>query len=330
MKKLICVTLAVIMLFSVCSCGFDLSGLPSLLTGLEGLEELFETGDETGQGGDQPAAGLTEGKWPEAVYSKLGVSMIPTANGKIVFTQLTNEGSYQYRVKIHGVTQAEVPSWVDGMLEKGYRMTERDRERINGTYDHDTMLYLPNEKQPYRVRLSYDFGQDMEDEYYWDGEPTPYVLTEKDDGYGETRTYIVYNLEISLNPMKTEREITGEYEELGLKASDLDVNENLRCVEIAKGSYMSSINFRFYSDHVTTEEDVKACRDAVIDKLAANGGVFRPTFNPDATLTADELKAGTGGYTVDVNGGRYMITVNPDSAYGDFGDGYGLIVQKSN
>ena len=89
------------------------------------------------------------------------------------------------------------------------------------------------------------------------------------------------------------------------------------------------VSFSFYSDHLTTQEDIELIRTSFIDKLAEKGATFEHSFG--GVKTAEELKSeGIGSYVVLKGDSKYQIMVNPDSAYGDFGDGYYLIFTKVN
>ena len=280
---------------------------------------VAESGD-TAKAGDAKTGGLKDGKWPEAIYSKYGIDEIST-KGKIVYTE-PGEGPYQYTVDYHGVTQDELNAWVDKLLAKGLRIHERDRERLkNNKYDHDTMVYFAQEKQPYRMRLSYDFSKDMEFEYYVDPENhnPAFTITERGEEF-----FIVYNLSVSLNPLTTEQEFKGSFDSLGLKAEDLKVNENVRAVNMSEGANGGSIKIRFYSDHMTTKEEFIACRDLIMDKLAENGAKFTHSMS-GKEMTAAELKeANIGSYGIEKGDKKFILMVDPDSEFNEFGGSYGV------
>ena len=294
---------------------------------------MFGGGDDTsdGTGGKKPSGSLPSGKWPASVYDQYGIDQISTS-GKIVYTNLPGEGSYQYEVYYSGVTREELVAWTNGLFEKGFRASDRDKERLtDATYFYDIMIYSKEEKQPYRMRISFDFGEGMEFEYYaYYDEPDPnFTVVEKEDDYGETHAYIEYDLCVSLNPMKTEEEYEGEFPSLGLKAEDLKGVNGVRRIGMGEAAYMSSINFNFYSDHVTTEEEAEQCRTLLIDKLAEKGAKFYDALDQNKELSAAELKeSGKGGYYVENNGNRFLLMVNPDSSVGDFGSSYGLVLTK--
>lgn len=317
LKKTICMMIAALMLLGLCACGI---GGPSTPSGQN-------------QGGENQGGSLADGKWPASVYSKYGIDEIST-KGKIVYTNFENDSSYQYEVYYNGVTREELVAWTNGLFENGFRAADRDKERLtNSTYFYDIMIYGKEEKQPYRMRISFDFGDGMDFEYYaYYDDPNPnYTVVERKDDYGEEHAYIEYNLCVSLNPMNNKEEYEGEFASLGLKAEDLKGLQNVRRVSMGEAAYMSSINFVFYSDHITTEEEVNQCRELLIDKLAENGAKFYDGLNDNIELSASELKeSGKGSYYVENSGVKYMIMVNPDSGAGDFGDSYGLVLTKKN
>lgn len=285
------------------------------------------------QGGSNQGGSLADGKWPSSVYSQYGIDEIST-KGKIVYTNFANDSSYQYEVYYNGVTRDELVTWTNGLFEKGLRAADRDKERLtNSTYFYDIMIYCKEEKQPYRMRISFDFGNGMDFEYYsyYDEKNPNYTVVERKDDYGETHAYVEYNLCVSLNPLNNKEEYEGEFASLGLKAEDLKGVENVRRIEMSEASYMSAINFKFYADHITTEEEIKQCRELLIDKLAEKGAKFYDGLDTDKAMTASELKdSGKGSYYVERNGVKFMLMVNPDSASGDFGNSYGLILTKTN
>ncbi|MBQ5973137.1 MAG: hypothetical protein IJL69_02965 [Oscillospiraceae bacterium] len=53
----------------------------------------------------------------------------------------------------------------------------------------------------------------------------------------------------------------------------------------------------------------------------------RRALQSEQTVTAEELKAeGIGTYLAEKDGKQFLIMVDPDSGYGDFGEGYGVIL----
>lgn len=281
-------------------------------------------GDVVKESGDSAQAKdsdnkLKDGKWPAAIYSKYGIDEIPT-KGKIVYTELIGEGPYQYQVNYHGVTQDELKAWVDSLIAKGFRIHDRDKERVNNnSYDHDTMIYLANEKQPYRMRLSFDFKNDMEFEYYTDSPNPAFTVTEKGENY-----YIIYNLSISLNPLKTETEFKGSIDSLGLKAEDLKVNDSVRAVSMSENMNGAALKISFFADHFTTKEDSIACRDLLMDKLAEKGAKFSHALSGKEMTPAELKEAGIGSYMIESNGKKFLLMVDSDSEFNEFGGGYGV------
>ena len=294
---------------------------------IPGLEDLSLGGGGTDT--SVPAGSLKEMKWPDSVYSKYGVSEIPT-NGKLVFTQLGNtDGSYQYELYYDDVTREELVSWVNSMLDKGMRMSDLDKERIeSSSWDYDCMRDFAGEKQPYRMRIGFQFNDKMTTEYYADDNPYGYVIHEEKDEDGETYQYIQYNLMISLNPLTTATDFSTSFEPFGLKAEDLKLNDNVRAVKMGEGSFMSSISIQFYTDHVATEEEFKGCRDLLVDKLEANGAKFVPLLQ-DKEITAAELKeADYNSYYVVINERTFLVMIDSDSTYNDFGSYYGVNISE--
>ncbi len=273
---------------------------------------------------DKDSGKLSDGKWPAAIYSKYGIDEI-TTKGKIVYTDFTNEGSYQYQVNYHGVTQDELKAWVDKLIAKGLRIHDRDKERLNGKYDHDTMIYLADEKQPYRMRLSYDFSKDMDFEYYVDPENhnPAFTITERGEG-DDTQFYIVYNLSISLNPLKTETEFKGSYDSLGLKAEDLKFNDSVRSVTMSEGENGGTIRIKFYSDHYTTKEEFEGCRNLIATKLAEKGAKLSHALSGKEMTAAELNEAGIGSYMIEMNGKKHLVLVDNDSEFNEFGGFYGI------
>ncbi len=262
---------------------------------------------------------LNDGQWPSSIYSKYGIDEIST-KGKIVYTDFPPDGPYQYNVHYAGVTREELKAWVDKLIAKGMRIHDRDKERVNNKdYDHDTMIYFADEKQPYRIRLSFDFNKDMEIEYYAENPNPAFTITEKDDQY-----FIYYNLSISLNPINQNKEFKGSFDSLGLKAEDLKVNDNVRAVSMSEGSNGGAMKISFYQDHLTTKEESIACRDLIMDKLAEKGAKFSHAMS-GKEMTAAELKeANIGSYMIEMNDKKFMMMVDPDSEINEFGGSYGV------
>ena len=316
----VCMCLA---LFVLASCGKKNDDNPKADVAAQG-DDAAKLDAKSDTKSDSGNAGLKDGKWPAAVYSKYGIDEIST-KGKIVFTDLTADGPYQYQVDYHGVTQDELKAWVDQLIAKGLRIHDRDKERLNGKYDHDTMIYFADEKQPYRMRLSYDFNQDMEFEYYVDPDKhnPAFTITERGEG-DDASFFIVYNLSISLNPIKNEQEFKGSIDSLGLKAEDLKLNDNVRSVSMSEGPNGANLAIRFYADHMTTKEEFDGCRDLLMDKLAEKGAKFAHAMS-GKEMTAAELKeAGIGSYSVEKDGKKFMLMIDPDSEFNEFGGKYGV------
>ena len=318
MKKTVCIITAILLLIGLVSCG----GIT--IPGVNG-----GSGGNGGSAGGQSGS-VEEGKWPASVYSAYGIDEIGTS-GKIVYTEMLTEGSYQYEVYYNGVTREELVNWTDKLFEKGFRASDNTKDRIKNSYDFDTLIYMKEEKQPYRLHLCYDFTDGMSFEYY--GENTNGItVVEEEDDYGDPHYYVKYNLRVCLNPLKTEQSYEGSISALDLSAEDFrGILDSLRAVEAGEGAFMSSVNFKFYTDHVTTEEEIGTLRTAVIDKLAAKGAKFFDGFDLDKEYSSDELKeTGKSSYYVQKGDATYLLSVNPDSEFGDFGDSYGIILTKKN
>ncbi|MBP5235915.1 MAG: hypothetical protein J6128_00010 [Clostridia bacterium] len=319
MKKTVCIITAILLLIGLASCG----GIT--IPGVNG-----GSGGNGGSGSGQSGS-VEEGKWPASVYSAYGIDEIETS-GKIVYTEMLTEGSSQYEVYYNGVTREELVNWTDKLFEKGFRASDNAKDRIKNSYDYDTLIYLKDEKQPYRLHLSYDFTDDMSFEFYGDDIPAGVTVVEEKDDYGDSRYYVKYDLKVCLNPLKTAQSFEGTISALDLSAEDFEgVLDSLRAVEAGEGAFMSSVNFNFYSDHAATEEEIETLRTAIIDKLAAKGAKFYDGFDLDKEYTAEELKeTGKSGYYVQKGDATFLLTVNPDSGYGDFGEFYGIVLTKKN
>ncbi len=321
LRRIVCLIIVALLAVGLCACGIGGGG---------GDNGGGNGGDN---GGGNGSGDLADARWPGSVYSKYGIDEISTG-GKIVYTDFSNESSNHYEVLYKGVTRDELVAWTNGLFEKGFRASDMDKERLTDAgYFYDIMIYCKEEKQPYKLCISFDFDNGMEFEYYqYYDDPNPnFTVVEKEDDYGDVSAFIEYDVDISLSPMKNQEEYEGEFATLGLKAEDLKGVENVRKIYMGEADYMSSIAFYFYSDHVTTEDDVNQCRELLIDKLAANGAKFYDGMDDSNEMTADELKSsGKGSYYVERNGTRFMVMVNPDSSTGYFGDSYGLILTKTN
>ncbi|MBQ6093883.1 MAG: hypothetical protein IJL09_00635, partial [Lachnospiraceae bacterium] len=199
-------------------------------------------------------------------------------------------------------------------------------------------IYLPGEKNPYALMMSFDFSNPMSFEFY--GDPKEYpaytIVTEKDEEYDEYYSYVEYNISVWLHPLKPEEAPTGQIETFGVKAENLAKPEGCRTVivEASESDFIvqtSSITFRFFGDHLTTEADTTFCRDAIIDALEAGGCTFSSAFNPDQKMTGKELKDnGIGSYLIYKGDKSYLLMVNPDSDFGHYGDGYAVFIRATN
>ena len=152
-------------------------------------------GSGSGSESSSNASGLEDAKWPAAVYGKYGITELPT-KGKIVYTDFSGEkDSYMYRIAYKGVTREELLAWVNSLKEKGFRLEERDEERLNKKgYDYDVMVYQPEEGKDMRMRISFDFNNDMEFDY-WTDDPNPAFTFEQGGAEGEEHPIVKYNLE---------------------------------------------------------------------------------------------------------------------------------------
>ncbi|MBR1402374.1 MAG: hypothetical protein IJ562_12485 [Prevotella sp.] len=271
------------------------------------------------------SSGLADGKWPAAIYDQYGIPEIQT-NGKITYTELTNEGSKQYEVNYKGVTKEEVQAWVNSLKEKGFRISDRDQEILDkNSWEHIT-LYQPGEQKDYRLGIFFNFKGNETVDYYAD-EPNPaFEVITKEDEDGNTISYIEYNFTVSLNPIDNKTKVEGAYEDLGVKAEELSGIPNVRTVSAGKGMMGGSIGFGFYSDHQLTKEDFDAVHNKLADVLAAKGLKFYHAMS-EKELTAEQLKADAiRTYIIEKDGKKYMMMNHTESRVGDFGGGVSLMI----
>lgn len=271
-----------------------------------------------GTGGSEQGAAadgkLADGKWPAAIYDKYGISEMET-KGRIVYTQFDNEGPYQYEVCYKDVTKEELLAWVESLKAKGFRISPMHEEWLKErAYEHDVMIYQPEEGKDMRLRVSFDWKQNMAFEYYTD-EPNPAfeVVTHEEDG--EESSVIEYNVQLSLNPIEKKVVMEGSSNELKLTADDLKGIDHMRIIEVKD----RGVNMAFFGDHILTEADVTAWHEKMADALAAKGATFANTLS-GKELTLDQLKADkVRSYVVTVDGKRYMMMARSDSSIGEFG-----------
>ena len=276
------------------------------------------------------SGGLEDAKWPAAVYGKYGFTELPT-KGKIVFTDFSGEdNSYQYRIDYRGVTREELLAWVNGLKEKGFRLEDRDYERLNKSeWNHDIMVYQPEEGKDMRLRISFDFKNDMEFDY-WTDEPNPAFTYEEGGAEGEEHPIVKYNLELSLNPIKNVAEYEGSNDALGLKADDLKGIPNVRAVKMSGDIMGGSVGIGFYADHQLTAEDFDAVHGKVADVLEAKGAKFTHALS-GKDYTAEQLKADKiRTYGVAKGDAKFMMMSMSDDRVGDFGGAITFRFVKSN
>ena len=164
----------------------------------------------------------------------------------------------------------------------------------------------------------------MEIEYGSEPPGPAFTATEKQED-GSTNYYIYYNLSVSLNPLQTEQEFNGSFDDLGLKAEDLKFSDNIRGVKVDAGRMNGQIKMIFYSDHYVTKEDFEACRNVLIDKFAEKGAKFYDAFRKDKELSAGEMKTGgVKSYIIENNGKKFVLMVDPDASPDQFGGSYSV------
>ena len=302
MKKILFMT--VIIAMGLCSCGGGKSG-----------DSASGSGSEGGT-----ASGLADGKWPAAVYDKYGIPELKT-NGKIVYTDFQTEGSYQYLVDYKGVTREEMLAWVNSLKEKGFRLTDLNQEMLEKrAWEHDIMLYQPEEGKDMRMRIGFDFENMMSFEYYTDDPNSAFDVVERDDEY-----YIDYNFSVSLNPINNEKKAEGTFEALGLTADDFANIPNVRFVGISGNEQRSTVAIGTYGDHQLTTDDLDAIHNCMADVLAAKGVAFTQSLSGKA-CTADQLKADKiRSYGVEKDGKKYLMMVFTDDSPGDFGASFNFV-----
>lgn len=280
-----------------------------------------KSGGSASSGESGSASGLEDAKWPAAVYDKYGITELPT-KGKIVYTDFSGEeNSYMYRICYKDVTREELVGWVNSLKEKGFRLEQRDDERLNKSdYDYDVMLYQPEQGKDMRLRISFDFKNDMEFDY-WTDEPNPAFTYEQGGSEGEEHPVVKFNVELSLNPLKNAPEYDGAFEAIGLKAEDLSGIPNVRTVKMSGNDKGGSIGIGFYADHQLTDDDVDALHNKVADTFAAKGLKCYHTFS-GKELTAEQLKADkVRSYVVEKDGKKFQMMAMSDDSVGDFGGG---------
>ena len=277
-------------------------------------------GKSSSSSGSSTTNGLADGKWPASIYDKYGITELPT-KGKIVYTDFSGEDrSYQYRIDYKTVTREELVAWVNGLKAKGFRLEERDNERLNKSgYDHDVMLYQPGEGKDMRLRIGFDFNNDMEFDY-WADEPNPAFTYEESDS-DEGNYIIKYNVELSLNPINQDRGAEGSIEALGIKAEDLLGGIVRKASMSTSATGGAGIGVNFLSDHEITEADFNAIQDKLADLLAAKGVKFTNTLN-GKEYTVDQLKADkVRSYNIELNGKKFFMMSRSDTQVKDFGGG---------
>ena len=282
-------------------------------------------GKSSSSSGSSTTNGLADGKWPASIYDKYGITELPT-KGKIVYTDFSGEDrSYQYRIDYKNVTREELVAWVNGLKAKGFRLEERDDERLNKSgYDHDVMLYQPGEGKDMRLRIGFDFNNDMEFDYRAD-EPNPAFTYEESDS-DEGNYIIKYNVELSLNPINQDRGAEGSIEALGIKAEDLLGGIVRKASMSTSATGGAGIGVNFLSDHEITEADLNGIQDKLADLLAAKGVKFTNTLN-GKEYTVDQLKADkVRSYNIELNGKKFFMMSRSDTQVKDFGGGISWIL----
>lgn len=277
-------------------------------------------GSASGSESSGNAKGLADGKWPAAVYDMYGITELPT-KGKIVFTDFSGEdNSYQYRVDYKGVTREELVAWVNGLKSKGFRLEERDDERLNKSSSYsDLMLYQPGEGKDMRLRVGFDFNNDMEFDY-WADEPNPAFTYEEGDS-DEGNYIIKYNVGLSLNPINKDRGAEGSIEALGIKAEDLLGGIVRKASMSTSATGGAGIGVSFFTDHEITEADLKAIHDKLADLLAEKGVKFTNSLS-GKEYTVDQLKADkVRSYNIELNDKKFFMMTRSDTQPKDFGGG---------
>lgn len=341
-KKLSLLLMATLLIFCLAACGGKGDGGSGSGSGKSGSSGSG-SGSSSSSGKEEATGKLEDGKWPAFIYNKYGIDEIKTS-GKIVYTGFEEmrenpdpKASYQYEVYYDGVTRDDLVAWTNSLFAKGFHASADDKERIEKSTWNDVKLYMPGEKNPYYLMLQFDFGNPMTFEFYGDpGEYPAYTIkTEHDEEYDEYYSWVEYNLTVCLQPLKEAEAPTGSIEAFGVKAENLAAPEGVRAVVVLDSdpeawTPRSTITFKFYGDHLTTEEDVIACRDSIIDALEAGGCTFASALNTEQKMTGQELKDnGIGSYMIYKGGKEYLLMVNPDSDCGHYGDGYAVIIQAT-
>ena len=285
-------------------------------------------GDAASDESGNTVSSLAAGKWPTAVYAQYGIDELQT-KGKIVFTDFADDDAYQYRVYYKGVTREEMLAWVDKLKAKGFRLTEMNDEKLrNKSYEYDIMLYQPEEKKDMRLRLNFDFKQNMEFEYYGEeADPAFEIVTHEGD---DERQFVEYNFEVSLNPIDNIAKTEGESKTLGLTAADFAGIPNVRVVKMNDSERMPNMDIVFYADHLLGEADVTALHEKVADVLQAKGAKFSHAFS-GKELTAEQLKADkVRSYNVELNGKKFLMTFHSDADLKFFGGSMKFVFSLNN
>ena len=313
MKRWVPLALSLLLLFSFAAC--------DVIQGSD-APEISGTGGSGDNDLDIDTSQLTDGTWPDLIYSSYGIDK-PETDGQIVYTDFLEKGQYQYRVFFYGITHEEVNTWVSSLLEKGFRMTDRCKERLETSCDSDIALFFPTEQSPYRLRLAFDFDGGMSIAY--DGEDNPaYGIVEKENDDGKIVPHIPYHFEVSLSPLKTDEEYVGCLSLLDLQAEDLKGIEGVRAVLLTEQPYGTGGGFYFYSDCFVTEEKYDACRQLLFQKMAEKGVKL---FFFDSEVAPEDIQPGKTGITwIEKDGATYDFITHPDSSWGDFGGSYRFIL----
>lgn len=313
MKKILLATMAAALMLM--GCGGSKSGGSS---------------SSSAAGSECSATGLKDGQWPAVVYDQYGIPEPKTA-GKIVFTQFGDEGSYQYEVCYKNVTREELLAWTNGLKAKGFRMEERDQERLDkSAYDYDVMIYQPEEGKDKCLRVAFDFKDGMSFEYYADDPNPAFEVVTTTDDYGDEHMEIQYDVKVGLCPIDNAKKVEGKADALALAAEDFASIPNARVVQFSGNDQRFTLGIGFYGDHLLTAADIDVLHESVAKVLEGKGAKFSHALT-GKVYTAEQLQADkVRSYNVELDGRKFLMMVFSDYAPGDFGGGFNFQFTKNN
>ena len=256
-------------------------------------------------------------QWPSGVYNAYGIPEYKA--GKVIYAYPEDESG---NVFIQ-TTREDLLAYIDGLLAKGFRMSEGDYERMQERSWESFEIYFPDYGGAYAIEGNFSFEND--------GKGNSSTLYD-DDGNEEAFYYnlSLYMANHGLPEGWTRKDLLSA---IGISDDVLifpGANKSVGSIDVTF-SMADPVNIMFEIDFTFDYNLTKAFWTPYTLKLAqafidaSDDGKILETFTQEPIDLAAKQEDGVPGFLYNYNGKMFMVQMAGESGYGE---GLTIIVQQ--